>query len=76
MKRVTPSFLMLAALCLAACSQSRGDPCQVNSDCSSGLLCCPAPVNARGVCIQADVCPDTVIDSGTSEGDDEDAGES
>lgn len=78
----TPVFLMLAALSLAACSQNRGDPCQVNSDCGSGLLCCPAAETPRGVCIQAEVCPETVIDASTSEpdssagGDGEDAGDS
>jgi hypothetical protein len=70
---------MLAALSLAACSQSKGDPCQVTSDCSSGLLCC-AGDTPRGMC--ADTCPETVSDAGTSRpdasdsSDGEDAGES
>jgi hypothetical protein len=70
---------MLAALSLAACSQSRGDPCQVTSDCGSGLLCCPAEETPRGVCIQADTCPDTTpVEAGTGQsdnnGNDDDAG--
>jgi hypothetical protein len=74
-----PSFLMLAALSLAACSQSKGDPCQVNGDCSSGLLCC-AGDSPRGVCTQGPACPGAVRDASTSEpdasSDGEDAGES
>jgi hypothetical protein len=69
---------MLAALSLAACSQSKGDPCQVSSDCGSGLLCC-AGDTPRGVC--ADTCQETVRDSGTApdaseSSDGEDAGAS
>jgi hypothetical protein len=62
-------FLMLAALSLAACSQSEGDPCQVTNDCASGLLCCPAAETPRGVCIEQDTCPTAVIDASTSEPD-------
>jgi hypothetical protein len=70
LKRVlTPLFLLLAALSLAACSQNRGDPCQVTSDCGSGLLCCPAADTPRGVCLQATACPGEVIDASTSEPD-------
>ena len=75
----TPMFLMLAALLLAACSQSEGDPCQVASDCASGLLCC-AGDSPRGVCMQVDTCPGAVSDASTSEpntsDDGEDAGDS
>jgi hypothetical protein len=68
---------MLAALSLAACSQSRGDPCQVKADCASGLVCCPAAIEARGLCVMADACPQTVIDAGftdASQSNDDDAG--
>jgi hypothetical protein len=77
LKRVgIPLFLVLAALSLAACSQGKDEPCQVKSDCSSGLLCCPAPEFPRGLCVAADTCPETVIDAGMSEpSDGEDAGD-
>jgi hypothetical protein len=61
---------MLAALSLAACSQGRNDPCQVDRDCASGLLCC-AGDTPRGTCELT--CPDAVSDAGASDG--EDAGE-
>lgn len=78
LKRVrTPSFLLLSALLLAACSQSKGDPCQVTSDCGSGsgLLCCPAADTPRGVCIEATSCPDQVIDAGSPDASEPNDGE-
>jgi hypothetical protein len=59
LKRALPrSFLMFIALWSAvACSQAKGDPCQVKSDCEDGLICCPALQTARGTCIEDDVCP-------------------
>ena len=68
---------MLAALSLAACSQSRGDPCQVTSDCGSGLVCCSAEDTPRGMCMQGDTCPESVaVDAGRPDdnSDDDDAG--
>jgi hypothetical protein len=35
---------------LAACTQSEGETCQVNEDCSSGLVCCRTVSAARGSC--------------------------
>ena len=59
MKRaLTHSFLMFIALwSAAACSQGEGDPCQVTSDCSDGLICCPALQTPRGKCINEPRCP-------------------
>jgi hypothetical protein len=56
LKRVlSPSFLLLSALSLAACSQSDGEPCQANSDCGDGRMCCLATQTARGYC--GKTCP-------------------
>ncbi|QQR91531.1 MAG: hypothetical protein IPJ88_07370 [Myxococcales bacterium] len=38
-----------------ACESGSGEPCQVKSDCKSGLLCCKASgasVSSRGLCQQ------------------------
>ena len=54
------------AWCISACSQGEGEPCQIESDCSSGLVCC-AGDSTRGVC--RDSCP------GNSGGNERDGGE-
>lgn len=55
-------FGFVAALWLTSCSQGEGEPCQVTSDCESGLLCCPSEDTPRAVCIAADSCPDDETD--------------
>ena len=35
---------------LAGCSQGEGDRCEVDSDCSSGLICSPTGSPHNGVC--------------------------
>jgi hypothetical protein len=35
---------------LVACTQGEGQTCQVDPDCSSGLVCLRCPGSARGAC--------------------------
>lgn len=42
---------------VSACTQAEGEPCQVTSDCASGLLCCPGDAASRYICSDLDVCP-------------------
>jgi len=39
---------MLLPLC--ACSEGENDPCQVDGDCDTGLICLRAPRSDRGTC--------------------------
>jgi hypothetical protein len=82
LKRVqTLSFLLLlaAGLTLSACEQGEGQPCQVATDCSSGLVCCLGAAATHGICgnVDDDRCgesePPPPDASGPSE--DEDGGE-
>jgi hypothetical protein len=41
---------MLGLLSLVGCSQSEGDECQLDSDCSSDLVCDRAKGAVRGAC--------------------------
>jgi hypothetical protein len=41
---------MLGLLLIAGCSQDDGQECQLDSDCSSGLVCDRAKLSERGVC--------------------------
>jgi hypothetical protein len=53
LKRVRMSrvvTLCLASFATFACSQGEGETCQVNRDCSTGLLCCREGSAVRGVC--------------------------
>lgn len=57
--------LIICSLGLIACGSSAGEPCQVPSDCSSGLLCCKTPgssVTTRGVCRSTCSLPDAAVD--------------
>jgi hypothetical protein len=47
---------------LAGCTQGEGDPCQIDSDCSSGLVCRSSGGNERGRCERADTSPATPVD--------------
>lgn len=61
-------LLVLCSLGLIACGSSSGEPCQVPSDCSSGLLCCKTPgssVTTRGVCRSTCSLPDASMDVST-----------
>ncbi|MFI5307654.1 MAG: hypothetical protein ACHQ53_09895 [Polyangiales bacterium] len=42
--------LVLGVAALSACLADEGETCQVDSDCSSGLVCSIAPSTERGVC--------------------------
>lgn len=74
-------FIKLVVLCslgLIACGSSTGEPCQVPSDCSSGLLCCKTPgssVTTRGVCRSTCSLPDASIDAtiDATDGSDDDS---
>lgn len=57
-RALSRSILMFLALwTAAACKQSEGDPCQVDSDCDDGLICCPALQTPRGQCLSDPRCP-------------------
>jgi hypothetical protein len=50
--------LVLAVVALSGCLKDEGETCQVDSDCSSGLLCSIAPSTERGVCKTAAAAAD------------------
>ena len=67
------------SLLLAACSQGKNEPCQLQSDCEDGLLCIIADGVARGRCespSQADggTPSDAAVDSGEPPLPSDDAG--
>lgn len=82
LKRVqTLSSLLLLAvgLTLSACEQGEGQPCQVESDCSSGLVCCLGAAATRGTCgnVEDDGCGDNEPEptpDAASPSDEEDSG--
>jgi hypothetical protein len=60
LKRVRMTWVvgvwLAVASTLVACMQDEGQTCQVNPDCSSGLVCLRCPGSARGVChVKTDV---------------------
>jgi hypothetical protein len=58
---------IVSCIALMACGSDAGEPCQVQSDCSSGLLCCKTPgsgVATRGVCRASCPQPDAGVDVG------------
>jgi hypothetical protein len=68
--RIYRSALMCAGLLLlSACSQGENDPCQIDSDCDSGLICVRARAAERGTCENPKTLQDAGIlttDSGTT----------
>jgi hypothetical protein len=74
------TFLSVVA---AGCAQTAGEPCQLASDCESGLTCCKlsdsSSVSDLGICRTEAACTAFMSDSGATETDggsepDEDAG--
>ena len=67
--RLAPLFVAFAVLAgtAAGCAQSRGETCQINEDCESGLTCCKtsSTVSARGTCDNP--CPVVAADAGPRE---------
>ncbi len=54
----------LALSGLAACSQGANETCQIDGDCSSGLLCCIGKTADRGYCATKSQCsPDVAVDA-------------
>jgi hypothetical protein len=45
--------LALGAFGIAGCAQGADEPCQIDSDCESGLVCFITQSNARGRCEDA-----------------------
>jgi len=58
--RRTCLVLALCSVSLGGCLKDEGGPCQLQSDCSGGLICDLAPGTARGVCRTT-----ATVDSGT-----------
>lgn len=50
--RIVTGFLLALAV-VSACKSDEGEACKEDSDCTSGLVCCPP--NDRGIC-SADAC--------------------
>lgn len=60
-------FLLVLLFLVGSCKQNEGDRCQIDSDCSEGLICCRAfniSAAVGGTCHPADKC-DTAYDGGT-----------
>jgi hypothetical protein len=51
---------ILLLLC-AGCTQGDGDACQIDSDCSSGLVCSRTGANERGRCEDANTSAVTPV---------------
>lgn len=73
MQRHTSLIIILFIGCFGfmACGSGGGDPCQVKSDCKSGLMCCKTAgsgIATRGVCrascLEPDASNDVAIDVG------------
>ena len=72
MKRLSiRTFLLAALVSAAACSQGKGDPCQIPSDCESPYTCCPGLASDRGVCKERSDCLESAAGTG---GDEDDSG--
>jgi len=59
------NFVRAGWICLllfAGCTQGDGDACQINSDCSSGLVCSKTGANERGRCEDANTSAVTPVD--------------
>jgi hypothetical protein len=59
------SFVRGARICVllcAGCTQGDGDACQIDSDCSSGLVCTRTGGNERGRCQDANTSAATPVD--------------
>jgi hypothetical protein len=63
---ITAAAFCLLAL-LGACDQDENETCQVDSDCASGLVCCPGGSGDRGYCSDEVACEGVAeVDSGSS----------
>jgi len=51
-ERIFVVVAFVSALTVGSCSAGEGDACQIASDCTDGLVCCPAGLegNDRGTC--------------------------
>ena len=71
--RSTLALLVLSlSWSLAACSQDEGESCQLEGDCSSGLICCKGAAD-RGYCSTKDECENAPLDSGVPDASKPDA---
>lgn len=61
-RRLALALFLLSAV--AACSQSSGEPCQVNRDCDDGLICVIARGSERGTCERPSDVEETLPDAG------------
>jgi hypothetical protein len=86
--KVTRTFMHALAFCalaatttLIGCTTGEGDTCQLDRDCSDGLVCCPAGL-PRGTCEkpESDAClgkePGADLDASLDASLGDDAGES
>lgn len=70
------TFVAGLSLLAIGCKQAEGEPCDVNEDCGSGLVCsCRLDVRAgvRGMCVpegSPDICPEIRPDAGTADAGD------
>lgn len=60
----------ISALGILGCLQKEGEPCQTNSDCKKGLVCCFDSVTGKGTC-QSSCIP---VDSGLTDAAPQEAG--
>lgn len=58
-------FAFVCLLPLCACSEGENDPCQVDGDCDTDLICLRAPRSDRGTCEN----PKSLADASVAGGD-------
>lgn len=75
MKNRTPKhtvlFGLLGGIVLTAggCLQPAGKPCQTDSDCKNGLVCCFDSVTGKGTCQETCIAPDAAeVDAAVTDG--------
>jgi hypothetical protein len=74
------ALVSFAGLFASGCKQAEGQVCENypsgDSDCGSGLECCPGPTpRSRGICVTEGTCTEVVpVDAGARDGGSVDAG--
>jgi hypothetical protein len=64
-----------ALIVTAGCQQAEGEPCQTDSDCQGGLVCCFDITNGKGTCQESCVAPDAGPDAAEPDGAEPDGAE-